>query len=231
MKFNEIAAPVEKHTVLNPKLWEHDRLKSDVRGALLRIAEDFIKFVEVPVDVEDIVIYGGNVNYNYTAHSDIDLHLVVDYSTVECERTIDELFDSKRKLYKEKYNIQVHGIPVELYVEDINETPVSSSYSVLRGEWIKKPSPDMPEWDHEKVAHMVAVWQVIIQHAIRTADLKTCRQAMDLLRKYRKAGLATPEAEFSVPNLVFKSLRNDDAIKGIQTIIDRLHDRDLSLGY
>jgi hypothetical protein len=231
MKLNEIAAPVEKHTVLNPKLWEHDRLKSDVRGALLRIAEDFIKFVEVPVDVEDIVIYGGNVNYNYTAHSDIDLHLVVDYSTVECERTIDELFDSKRKLYKEKYNIQVHGIPVELYVEDINETPVSSSYSVLRGEWIKKPSLDMPEWDHKKVAHMVAVWQVIIQHAIRTADLKTCRQTMELLRKYRKAGLATPDAEFSVPNLVFKSLRNDDAIKGIQTIIDRLHDRDLSLGY
>jgi len=231
MKLNEIAAPVEKHTVLNPKLWEHDRLKSDVRGALLRIAEDFIKFVEVPVDVEDIVIYGGNVNYNYTAHSDIDLHLVVDYSTVECERTIDELFDSKRKLYKEKYNIQVHGIPVELYVEDINETPVSSSYSVLRGEWIKKPSLDMPEWDHKKVAYMVAVWQVIIQHAIRTADLKTCRQTMELLRKYRKAGLATPDAEFSVPNLVFKSLRNDDAIKGIQTIIDRLHDRDLSLGY
>jgi hypothetical protein len=89
----------------------------------------------------------------------------------------------------------------------------------------------MPEWDHKKVAHMVAVWQVIIQHAIRTADLKTCRQTMELLRKYRKAGLATPDAEFSVPNLVFKSLRNDDAIKGIQTIIDRLHDRDLSLGY
>jgi hypothetical protein len=229
MKLNEIAAPVEKHTVLNPKLWEHDRLKSDVRGALLRIAEDFIEFVEMPIDIQDIVIYGGNVNYNYTAHSDIDLHLVVDFNTVQCDRAVDELFDSKRKLYKEKYDIQVHKIPVELYVEDIDSTPISSSYSVLRGEWIKKPTPDMPEWDHKEVARMVRIWKTLLQHAIKTGNLSTCRQAMALLRQYRQAGLNTQEAEFSVPNLVFKSLRNDNTIRGIQTMIDHLHDQALSL--
>ena len=77
---NEYAVPVEYNTTLNPKLWDHDRLKPEVRGALLRMAEDFIDFVAVPFDVEDIVITGGNVNFTYTAHSDIDLHIIADFS-------------------------------------------------------------------------------------------------------------------------------------------------------
>lgn len=229
MNITELVEPIRYNKTLNPKLWDHDRLKSEVRGALLRIAEDFKEFVDVPMDVVDIVIYGGNVNYNYTNKSDLDLHLVVDMSTIQCDREAHELFDSKRRLYKRKHDIQIHGIEVELYVEDVNETPVSSSYSVLRGEWISKPNPNMPEYDHEEVARMVKVWQIIFQHAVKTGDLQTCRNAVNLLRKYRQLGLKTPQAEFSVPNLVFKSLRNDDTLAGMMTLIDRLHDNELSI--
>lgn len=229
MNFNEIVEPIRYNKVLNSKLWDHDRLKSEVRGALLRIADDFIEFVEVPMNVLDIVIYGGNVNYNYTNKSDIDLHLVVDKAGVQCDREVDELFDSKRRLYKQKYDITIHGIEVELYVEGPDETPVSSSYSVSRDEWIQKPNPNMPKYDHEEVARMVEIWQLIIQHATKTGDLQTCRNTVQLLRKYRQLGLKTPAAEFSVPNLVFKSLRNDNTLNGMMALIDRLHDNELSL--
>ena len=60
---NEYADPIGRNTVLNPKIWDHDSLKSEVRGALLRMAEDFIDFVGVPFEVLDIVITGGNVNF------------------------------------------------------------------------------------------------------------------------------------------------------------------------
>ena len=60
MMQNEYADPIGRNTVLNPKIWDHDHLKPDVRGALIRMAEDFLAFVEVPVDVIDIVITGGN---------------------------------------------------------------------------------------------------------------------------------------------------------------------------
>ena len=229
MNFSEFANPVERHETLNPRLWKNSEMIPEVRSALLRIAADFVNFVGIPLDIEDIVVYGGNANYNYTAKSDIDLHLIVDYSTVECDRAVDELFDSKRKLYKEKYDIQIHGIPVELYVENLENTPVSSSFSVLTNHWIREPSPDMPKWDHTEVARMVSVWQTILQHAIDTGLLDTCRSAMALLRQYRQAGLKQPEGEFSVPNLVFKSLRNDSTINGIQSTIDRLHDQGLGL--
>lgn len=225
----EFVDPINYNTVLNPKLWEGDRLRPEVRGKLLRIADDFIEFCEVPMTVLDIVLYGGNVNYNYTAKSDIDLHLIVDKAGVPCDREVDELFDSKRRLYKHKYNINIRGIEVELYVEGPDETPVSSSYSVSNDQWIQKPTKDMPEYDHTELAKMVEVWQIIIQHAMRTGDLQTCRNTVNLLRKYRQMGLKTPAAEFSIPNLVFKSLRNDATLNGITALIDRLHDQELSI--
>lgn len=227
----KIAPPIEKNTVLNPKIWDHDHLKGAVKGALLRIAEDFVKYVDVPFEVVDIVITGGNANYNYTTHSDIDLHIITDYASIECDRTAAELFDTKRLMYKRDYDVTIHDIPVELYVEDQDTPAVSGgSYSILKDQWINKPNPNIPDYDEKEVKHMVQVWHEVFKHAVQTGDLQACRKSVQLLRKYRQMGLDTPEAEFSTANLVYKSLRNDSTLKGITTIIDRLHDRELSLG-
>ena len=228
---NKLAPPIEKNTVLNPKIWDHDHLKGEVKGALLRIAEDFIKFVDLPFEVVDIVITGGNANYNYTIHSDIDLHIVTDFDSVPCDRTAAELFDTKRLLYKRDYDVTIHDIPVELYVEDQDRPAVSGgSYSIVNDQWVNKPNPNIPDYDEKEVWRMVLVWHSIFKHAVETGDLQTCRKSVQLLRKYRQMGLSTPAAEFSTANLVYKSLRNDASLKGITTFIDRLHDQELSLG-
>jgi hypothetical protein len=231
MNLNEFAPPIGHHQELNPKLWERNQLKSEVRGALLRIADDFREFVEVPFNLVDIVITGGNVNYNYTSNSDIDLHLIADYSQVACDREVEELFDTKRTLYKKQYNLEIHGIPVELYIEDSDRPAVSSGvYSVSHNRWIKEPTQfQEPQYDEKELRHWVKVWHTILQHAIKTGDLNSCRRALTLLRTYRKMGLKTSYGEYSIPNLVYKSLRNDDTIHGINTLIDRLHDQDLSV--
>jgi hypothetical protein len=229
MNFNEFSKPIEYHTVLNPKIWDHNQMKGSVRGALLRIAQDFQKFIGVPFTVLDIVIAGGNANYNYTSHSDIDLHLIADYSKVVCDREVSELFDAKRLLYKRDYDIKIHGIPVELYVEDHTQPAVSSSYSIVKQEWINKPSPDMPKYDRDEVERMVGIWTTILQHAVKTGDLHTARNSVQLLRKYRQMGLDTNLGEFSTANLVYKSLRNAQVLKSIFALIDRLHDQELSL--
>jgi diadenosine tetraphosphate (Ap4A) HIT family hydrolase len=229
MHFNEFSEPIEYNTVLNPKLWDHDQLKPEVRGALMRIAQDFKQFVGIPFKVLDVIIAGGNANYNYTNKSDIDLHLIADYSTVSCDREVAELFDTKRLLYKRDYNVDIFGIPVELYVEDHREPAVSSSYSVLTSRWIKEPSKDMPRYDEKELSAMVDRWTSVIQTAMKTGDLHVCRKTVQLLRKYRQVGLQTEQGEFSIPNLVYKSLRNDDVLKGMITLIDNLHDNELSL--
>ena len=226
---NEYAEPIGQHKELNPKLWDHDRLKSHVRGALLRIAQDFLEFVDVPVQVVDVRISGGNANYNYSEHSDIDLHIIADYSQVTCDREVAELFDTKRLLYKRDHTITIAGIPVELYIEDQDHPAVSAAYSITKEQWIKEPGQKLPDYDEKAVKTAVEMWHKLIKTAIMSGNLTTCRKALSLLRKYRKLGLKTPNGEFSTANLAYKSLRNDHTIEGITTLINKLHDRELSV--
>lgn len=230
MNFAEFSESFEYNTVLNPKLWDNDKLKPQVQGALLRIAEDFKKYVEIPFKVVDVVITGSNVNYNYTSQSDLDLHLIADFDTVNCDREAAELFDTKRHLYDREHDVEIYGIPVGLYVEN-KETPGVSAgtYSVLRSRWIKEPTKVIPQYDEEEVNRLTDRWTEVIQTAAKTGDLQVCRKTVQLLRKFRKMGLDTPQGEFSTANLVYKNLRNADVVSGITTLIDRLHDQQLSL--
>jgi hypothetical protein len=219
----------EPHDELNPRLWHGDELDKDIESALIKIAQDFKKFISVPFDVVDVRITGGQVSYFYTEHSDLDLHLVCDYSGVTCEREAAELFDAKRLLYKEKFDITVKGIPVELYVEDIDHPAVTSNYSVMKRQWIKKPNRDIGPFDVDEIEKMSRVWSTIIQHSLESNDFKTAQKTMNLLRKYRHLGLKTT-GEYSTANLVYKTLRNSDLIKKLQIFINTEHDKFLSLG-
>ena len=230
MHFDEFSRPVESNTVLNPKLWAHDSLKPEVRGRLLHIAEDFYNFIGLEFTVVDIVITGSNVNYNYTGKSDLDLHIIANTDSTECDRELEELFEAKRKLYNEKYDINIEGIPVELYVEQEGEPHVSAGiYSILTDEWLATPRKDIPDWDEAKVKEMTRTWRKIIQAAVKTGDLRVLKTTFNLLKQYRHQGLhRDPMGEFSTANLTFKALRNEDVITAMLKIMDRLHSQDLS---
>ena len=76
----------EQHTSLNPALWQGDDLKPEVHLALLKIAKDFIEYIGVPFEVKDLVLTGSQLGLTYTEHSDLDLHIIVDCDTVNCDR-------------------------------------------------------------------------------------------------------------------------------------------------
>jgi hypothetical protein len=230
MMFTEFSKPIEHNTVLNPKIWDHDTLKGPIKGSLLGTVQDFVKFLDVPLTVVDVVITGGNANYTYTNKSDIDLHIIADLSNVPCDREIHELLDTKRLLYKRKYDITAYGIPVEVYVEDLNHTDLVSAgcYSILKDQWIRKPQKGI-QYDEKSVKDMVKTWKTVLKGAISTGSLQACRKAVQLLKSYRSQGLKTAKGEYSVPNLVYKSLRNDLTLEGILTFIEQLHGRELSL--
>ena len=166
----------------------------------------------------------------FTNQSDIDLHLIADFGSIDCDREAAELFDTKRHLYEREHDIEIYGIPVGLYVENQDTPGVSAgTYSVQDDQWIKQPSKVQPDYDKAEVEHMARVWQTVIQHATQTGDLQTCRNTLQLLRKYRQLGLEQPQGEFSTANLVYKVLRNDDTLRGISALVDRLHSQQLSL--
>ena len=72
------ALTLQYHSELNPKFWVNVFLKDEVRKQLLEIAKEWLKFAEVPTSaVEDIVLTGGNANFNYTDDSDLDVHIIL----------------------------------------------------------------------------------------------------------------------------------------------------------
>ena len=79
----KLSDAIKFNDTLNPRLWDKsEHLKPKVRKHLLKIADDFRDFLGVPdINVEDITVSGSNAAFTYTPHSDIDLHLVVNYPT------------------------------------------------------------------------------------------------------------------------------------------------------
>lgn len=220
--------PIGIHKILNPVLWKNNNLRPEVKKALLRIAREFYRFLKIKTPVKDILITGSQTNYNYSEFSDIDLHLIFDFSSVSCDEPIEELFDTKRKLWREKHNIDIFDIKVETYVEDLNKPSVSSAYSLLTNTWIRSPNKPISTYNVEKVKNLVSLWSNLIQFVVDRESLSLCKDVQTLLAKYRKLGLKK-YGEFGPQNLAYKSLRNIGLIQKLSDKIVALEDSFLSL--
>lgn len=224
---NHLAPAIDIHDQLNPLLWRDDQLDPEIKQALLKIARSFWKFVSVPVTVLDVTVTGSQTGYTYTDQSDLDLHIIVRYQDVACDQPVEELFKTKRDLWRERHTITVKGIPVECYVEDQAEPVKGGSYSLLRNQWIQRPTrvPDLEETDLEKTAQ---AWITVIAAAVHSRDSDQLKQIKQLLKLYRQQGLER-QGELGRANLVFKSLRNTGVLELLLKAERVLHDRQLSL--
>lgn len=219
----------EQHDELNPLLWERQSLKRDVRQHLLKIAQDFKSYIGIDFPLVDIVLTGSQAGYYYTKYSDLDLHIIVNYDDISCDRELDELFDTKRHLYNRDHNITIHNIPVELYVEDLREPAQGPAWSLGLNRWIRPPKTDSNIRINEReIIRMTEIWSKLIDRAIASKDLKILEKIQKLLKKYRVLGLKKT-GEFGVANLVYKTLRNSKKLEKLSDRIDREHDQSLSL--
>ena len=144
---------IKFHDELNPRLWVNNRLRPQVRTALLKIAQDFVDYLGITdLDVQDITVSGSNAAYTYTTHSDLDLHIVVDFSKLNPDEVYQELFSSKKNLYNAGHKITVHGIDIECYVQDSGESAVTmGEYSVKNDRWLRVPAKRRSDISHTDV--------------------------------------------------------------------------------
>lgn len=79
---------------LNPQIWQEYKLNPSVRTKLVKIANDFFKELNLPSEVKmkDIIFTGSLANFNWSKFSDIDLHIVLDFSQIEAEDKFKEDF-------------------------------------------------------------------------------------------------------------------------------------------
>ena len=226
----KLSDAVKFHDHLNPKLWAGGHLQPEVKKQLIVIAEDFMEELGIDgLDVKDITVSGSNAAYSYTPHSDLDLHILVDMSDYPDDSVYRELFNAKKTIYNDSHDITVHGVPVELYVQDSNLPVVSlGEYSLKNNKWLRIPTKRRANFDQTASKSKYEKMLKLIDMTLKTQDLDKVLNVLKTIRRYRQAGL-DKGGEFSPENLAYKALRSKGYITKLYDIRDKLHSKKLSI--
>lgn len=229
---------------LNPKIWVNGLMDSRVRLKLMDIAQDFIEFLDVTwVKPEDTIVVGSIANYNWSRYSDIDLHIVIDYSKVDDRKKfVENYFQSKKKEWNDTHDeINIFGHPVELYVQDKDADNASSAvYSLDKNKWIKKPEKstftkkDIDSQTIKKKASSIMTDIENLEKKGSAADgneyknRKVFDDTTDLIDDItlkRKTSLSKTKDEMNTDNLVFKVLRRNGYLDKLFNLRDKTYDK------
>lgn len=230
-------ATIKVNDHLNRMLWDKkDQLNPDVRQSLLKIAAEFIKYCKVENrKFNDIILVGSNAAYNYTPQSDIDLHIVTDFTQIDADaELIGEYFKAKKEMWMLEHQITFDDHPIECYIQDLNEPNVSSGvYSIMKDAWIRKPLKKFITVDEAavqmKVADVVNKIDSVIADYEKGQDVTLKVNAVKAkIKNMRQAGLYK-EGEFSPENLAFKILRNTGYLDKLTKLKNDSFDREVSL--
>jgi hypothetical protein len=226
----KLSDAVAFHKELNPKLWDNEKLDPEVRGQLLLIAEDFVEYLGISnLKVRDVTISGSNAAYSYTPHSDLDLHVLVDFNELPNNEVYQELFTAKKTLYNDAHDITVRNVPVELYVQDTNN-PVQSlgEYSIVQDKWIRIPKKRRANFDEVATKAKYEKLGDLIELALKTKDAKRVNDTIALVKRYRKSGL-DKAGEFGPENLAYKAVRKQGLVQALHDLKAQLHTEKLSI--
>ena len=241
--FGAIGEEVEEESfqvqeTLQPDIWEEGRLRPDVRERLMEITEKFVNTLQGSPELEDLRFTGSLANYNWSDYSDLDLHLVIDFSAVDAnEAMVKSIFDEARMAWNNENNIEVHGFEVELYIENLSDVHQSGGvYSVLDDVWLVVPEAYEGEIDFataRKKSDDLTTQINLIGHIVDSgswgAALKSITRLKRKIKHMRQAGLASPEREFSPENIAFKILRRDNALGKLNNLQQKVYDNEASL--
>ena len=234
MDFNKAVILAESryyNKTLHPSFWSNETFNSKVRSKLLNIVKDFFGEPENAAEIDDIQLTGSLSNYNYTKHSDLDVHILLDFSKINKDKDlVKRALDGKRFIWNLRHNINIRGHEVELYYQDTNEPHVASGlYSLKDDIWLTKPSYNPPSIDEKDVLKksdgitdsILRIKEKVSEDISPTEAKKLHEFAKRIKSKLgvmRTDGLRR-EGEFSIENLAFKELRNNGAIGELIDVI------------
>ena len=231
---------------LNPEIWVNEKINSDVRLKLLAIADDFVDSLAMDwVQPLDVLFTGSLANYNWSEYSDIDLHILYDFSEIyENTEFVEDYFKAKRNLWNDEHEgITIYGFPVEISAEDANNPAKSSGvYSLENNEWVKLPKDISDsrlnvDYIKETAADYMTRIDEMEEELADMDDMKkvskigkTAERMFDRLKDMRKKSLETEAGEMASDNIVWKVLRREGYIEKLRGIMTDTYDKMMSLG-
>ena len=223
-----VESAVQVQETLNPALWDGDKLKPEVIDTVKDIVELFLEESEIPIDVLDIYLVGSNASFNYAEHSDLDIHIVSNYELIdENIPLVQAALQLQKASFNNSYNISIHGVPVELYVEDVNAGTVSNGiYSVFEEKWIKYPQPiEVQEYNLD---YQIAKWGNVIEGVLEEHDEQAITDCINTLYMMRKNSLAV-DGEYGPGNQLFKAIRNEGLLDALKEALKAARSENLTL--
>ena len=227
----------EVNDTLEPEVWENEKLIPEVREALLKIVNDFLIDLPFDLDPEDITLTGSLANYNWSKYSDIDLHIVLDFATVdESVELVRELFRNLQMNWNIRHDIFMKGYEVEIYFQDSQEPHLSTGiYSIQNDDWLVKSEKESVSIDYvniEKKAEDIVDRISHIETMMADEEGDTILDAIDRLktkiRNMRQSGLEGA-GQFSVENLAFKVLRRSEELKRLSNLKAKAYDEFMTI--
>jgi len=209
---------------------ENNKLKPNIKKQLEIIVDDFIEFMGIPdLAVEDVIITGSNVAFTYTPHSDIDLHLLVDFAELPESDVYKELFNAKKSLYNDTYDITIRDIPVELYVQDTAQAHTSlGEYSIIKDKFTRFPSKQRANLDEISAESKFERLEELCIEGLKSKDIEKVNNVLSIIKRYRQAGLDN-KGEFGPENLAFKAIRSKGYFQALFDLRNKLRGEQLSI--
>ena len=234
---------------LNPKFWKDGKLDSRIRMKLLDIADDFIEFLGVNwVKPKDIIITGSLANFNWNEkYSDIDLHILLDYSKVDKRKDfVSNYFYALKKQWNvEHEDLKIFGFPVEVYVQDSDEVHTASGvYSLEKNEWVEEPERDRlakVKVNKNTIKNEVSKYTIEIDNLVTSYEenkddkyhlekiSNKAEKLFDKIKTERRKSLNDKNTEINEPNIVFKTLRRLGYIEKLINVISDTYNKMNSL--
>jgi hypothetical protein len=223
---------------LEKRVWDSENaMHDDVREALLAVADDFIEGLSIDVQPEDIRLTGSLANYNWSKYSDVDLHVIINFSDVDEDQDLVEgYFNSASALWNLRHDIKAKGYDVEIYVENVGEEHISTGlYSVLNGEWIRVPPDEQGEkisFDAVKKKAAGIMRQIAELEKMDSSPeeiIKLAEKVKEKIRRMRRSGLRTRKGQYSTGNIAFKVLRRNGSLEKLSNIKNDAYDTSMSI--
>jgi hypothetical protein len=220
IKLIELLNEYTLNDTLNPKIWDNGKIKPKLLNALIKIAKKFHQDLNINAPLKDITLTGSSANYNWTDYSDIDLHLLLDFSKLKDPKLSRDYFDSKKNEFNIKYDLKFQNQPIEVYVQDINEPHAALGvYSLLNNSWIKTPEKEninIPDSEIDKKA-LPLITKINNLLSDPSATIQDIKQLKAKIKQFRQSGLED-KGEYSLENLAFKKLRNEDYLQKLKDL-------------
>lgn len=229
---------LELKDTLSPVLWEDGKVREEIRPKLLQIADDFMTSLGLQDQTQDVHLVGSMANYNYSDMSDIDVHIMMDFSVVnEDTDLVRKYFALAKSRWNKNYGLILGGHDVEVYVEDVNKPAIPTArYSLTKDEWIKKPMDKDADIDYDNIRKKVEEKLSEIEEIESLFNKEEYQKAHELamnmknkLANFRQSGL-NKGGELSTENLVFKVLRRNNMLDKINDYIEESYKNLRSFG-